>query len=118
MPLKRVAHTSRDPVCKEVSLARSEYALILESHATKKASSSLSNKDLGPKVAKGDGGEKRIRVHDKVRKRTEEEEPRQPKKNRVEDFGASSKPSRVKHIFVDGVNHREKADSFWDLDDP
>lgn len=118
VPLNRVAHTSRDPVRREVLLARSESVRALECHASKKASSSLPNKDSGSKVAKDDGVEERRIIHDEVRKRNEEEEPRQPKKNRVDDFGASSKPSRVKHIFVDGINHREKVDSFWDLDDP
>lgn len=74
VPLNRVALTSRDPVSREVSLARSKFDQALESHTPRKASSSLSNKDSGSKVAKGNGGEERRISHDEVRKRTEEEE--------------------------------------------
>lgn len=37
---------------------------------------------------------------------------------RADDQGVPSKIPRIKYIFVDGVNHNEKADSCWYLDDP
>ncbi|XP_075492462.1 uncharacterized protein LOC142530513 [Primulina tabacum] len=48
----------------------------------------------------------------------DEEAKKNPKRTRADDQGTASKTPRVKHIYVDGVNHNKKTDSFWDLDDP
>ncbi|XP_073031330.1 uncharacterized protein [Primulina eburnea] len=48
----------------------------------------------------------------------DEEAQKNPKRTRADDQGTASKTPRVKHIYVVRVNHNEKVDSSWDLDDP
>ncbi|XP_073018043.1 uncharacterized protein [Primulina eburnea] len=115
---ERGAHVSHDNGRRGMSSALPEAVRGSDLQVSKKTTSSLSNKVSDSRVANVEGGEARKRIPEEVRKKTGDEEIRYPKKTRVEVLGATSKNSRNKHIFVDGVNHKEKADSFWDLSDP
>ncbi|XP_073045995.1 uncharacterized protein [Primulina eburnea] len=88
------------------------------SNSQKKTNYSPSSKTLEIRPANGGGGEAKKRAHEGVQKKVDDEMQKNPNRIRAGDEGKPSKTSRVKHIFVDGVNHREKSDSFWDLDDP
>ncbi|XP_073295148.1 uncharacterized protein [Primulina huaijiensis] len=118
-PANRAVHDFRDPICKGIPPARSEHVRGSGSNSQKKTNYSPSSKTLEIRPANGGGGEaKKKQAHEGVQKKIDEEAQKNPKRIRADDQGASSKTSRFKHIFVDGVNHSKKADSFWDFDDP
>ncbi|XP_073024255.1 uncharacterized protein [Primulina eburnea] len=117
-PANRDVHDFRDPIRRGIPLAHSEPVRGSSSNSQKKTNYSPSSKTLEIRPANGGGGEAKKRAHEGVQKKIDDEMQKNSKRVRVDDEGAPSKTSRVKHIFVDGVNHREKDDSFWDLDDP
>lgn len=117
VPAHRATHDSRDHMRRGVSSTRSEHARGFESNA-QRVSSSPTNKALEIRNACGGKEEVKKRGHEGVQPKLDDEMPKNPKRVRADDQGVSSKIPRTKHIFVDGVNHKEKADSFWDMDDP
>ncbi|XP_075485334.1 uncharacterized protein LOC142525049 [Primulina tabacum] len=114
----RDVHDFRDPIRRGIPPAHSEHVHRSGSNSHKKTNYSPSNITLEIRPANGGGGEAKKRGHEWVQKKIDEEAQKNPKRIRADDQGAPSKIPRVRHIFVDGVNHNEKADSFWDLDDP
>ncbi|XP_075506432.1 uncharacterized protein LOC142543209 [Primulina tabacum] len=117
-PANRAVHDFRDPIRRGIPPAHSEPVRGSGSNSQKKTNYSPSSKTLEIRPANGGGREAKNRAHEGVQKKVDDEMQKNPKRIHADDEGAPSKTSRVKHIFVDGVNHREKADSFWDLDDP
>ncbi|XP_073275600.1 uncharacterized protein [Primulina huaijiensis] len=117
-PADRAAHDFRDTMCRGLPPARSEHVRGSGSNSQNKSNSLSSNKSLEIMPLSGGGGEAKKRGHEGVEKKMDEEAQKNPKRTRADDQGKTSKTPRVKHIYVDGVNHNEKADSFWDLDDP
>ncbi|XP_073014589.1 uncharacterized protein [Primulina eburnea] len=116
-PTSRAALESREIIRRGFPRSRSEHYRGPESNAPKKNNFSPSNRVLEAQPSNG-GKEDKKRGHEVAQKKDAEEISKNVKRVRADDQGTSSKTPRAKHIFVDGVNHKEKADSFWDLEDP
>ncbi|XP_075478922.1 uncharacterized protein LOC142519778 [Primulina tabacum] len=115
-PADRVARDSRDTMRRGLPPARSEHVRGSGSNSLNKSNSLPSNKYL--EIRPLSGGERRKNEDMKGWKRKwTRKNKKNPKRTRADDQGTAFKTSRVKHIYVDGVNHNEKTDSFWDLDD-
>ncbi|XP_073034820.1 uncharacterized protein [Primulina eburnea] len=116
-PTSRAALESREIIRRGFPRSRSEHYRGPESNAPKKNNFSPSNRVVEAQSSNG-GKEDKKRGHEVAQKKDAEEISKNVKRVRADEQGTSSKIPRAKHIFVDGVNHREKADSFWDLEDP